>query len=124
MLYLGRQQRRRFNFALRPMWAEATLAALGCGLTVAAIWVANSYPWPKRIAETYAQTNNIPIPADGLIIPTGVAIPVLIALAVGVIMTFIATRTRFCRYVFAMGGNPEAAELAGFHTRCVTVKIF
>jgi D-xylose transport system permease protein len=39
-------------------------------------------------------------------------------------MTFIATRTRFGRYVFAMGGNPEAAELAGINTRWVTVKIF
>jgi D-xylose transport system permease protein len=124
MLYLGRQQRRRFNFPLRPLWAEATLAALGCGLTIGAIWVANAYPWPKRIAETYAQANNIPIPPDGLFIPTGVAVPVLIALAVGVVMTFIATRTRFGRYVFAMGGNPEAAELAGINTRWVTVKIF
>jgi D-xylose transport system permease protein len=124
MLYLGRQQRRRFNFALRPLWAEATLAALGCGLTIAAIWVANAYPWPKRIAESYAQANNIPIPDEGLFIPTGVAVPVLIALAVGVTMTFVATRTRFGRYVFAMGGNPEAAELAGINTRWVTVKIF
>jgi D-xylose transport system permease protein len=39
-------------------------------------------------------------------------------------MTFISTRTRFGRYVFAMGGNPEAADLAGINTRWVTVKIF
>jgi D-xylose transport system permease protein len=36
----------------------------------------------------------------------------------------LATRTRFGRYVFAIGGNPEAAELAGINTRWVTVKIF
>ena len=48
----------------------------------------------------------------------------LIALAVGIVMTFIATRTRFGRYVFAIGGNPEAAELAGINTRWVTVKVF
>ena len=41
----------------------------------------------------------------------------LIALAVGVVMTFIATRTRFGRYVYAIGGNPEAAELAGINTK-------
>ena len=28
------------------------------------------------------------------------------------------------RYVFAIGGNPEAAELAGINTKWVTVKIF
>ena len=39
-------------------------------------------------------------------------------------MTFITTRTRFGRYVFAIGGNPEAAELAGINTRWVTMKVF
>ena len=106
------------------MWAEAALAALGCTAVIAAVWVANSYPWPIKIAERYAQANNIPIPEGGLIIPHGIAIPVLVAAAVGVTMTFIATRTRFGRYVFAMGGNPEAADLAGINTRWVTVKIF
>ena len=65
-----------------------------------------------------------PVPEGGLFISHGIAIPVLIALGVGVVMTFIATRTRFGRYVFAIGGNPEAAELAGINTRWVTVKIF
>ena len=124
VIYLGRRQRRRFHFPLRPMWAEAALAALGCTAVIAAVWVANSYPWPIKIAERYAQANNIPIPEGGLIIPHGIAIPVLVAAAVGVAMTFIATRTRFGRYVFAMGGNPEAADLAGINTRWVTVKIF
>lgn len=124
LIYLGRRQRRRFNFPLRPIWAEATLAALGCGAVVAAVWVANSYPWPVKIAERYAQANNIAVPEGGLFIPHGIAIPVLVAVGVGVLMTFIATRTRFGRYVFAMGGNPEAADLAGINTRWVTVKIF
>ena len=57
-------------------------------------------------------------------IPHGIAIPVLIAIAVGVVMTFVTTRTRFGRYVFAIGGNPEAAALAGINTRWVTMKIF
>ncbi len=39
-------------------------------------------------------------------------------------MTFIPTRTRFGRYVFAIGGNPEAAELAGINTKLMTLKIF
>ena len=123
-LYFGRRQRLRFNFPLRPIWAEASLAIIGCSLTIGAVWVANSYPWPVRIAEKYAEAKGIPVPEGGLFIAHGIAIPVLIALGVGVAMTFIATRTRFGRYVFAMGGNPEAAELAGINTRWVTVKIF
>lgn len=123
-LLYSRRQRRRFNFPQRPIWAEAVLAVLGCGVVIGAAAVFNSYPWPIRIAERYAEANGIPVPEGGLFISHGVAIPVLIAIAVGVVMTFIATRTRFGRYVFAMGGNPEAAELAGINTRWVTVKIF
>ena len=124
LIYLGRRQRRRFNFPLRPMWAEGTLAALGCVTVIAAVWIANSYPWPVRIAQRYAEANGIPVPEGGLFIPHGIAIPVLVAVGVGVLMTFVSTRTRFGRYVFAMGGNPEAADLAGINTRWVTVKIF
>jgi tryptophanyl-tRNA synthetase len=35
-----------------------------------------------------------------------------------------ATRTRFGRYVFAIGGNPEAAELSGVNTRRTLMKVF
>jgi D-xylose transport system permease protein len=101
-----------------------SLAALGCGLTLAAVAVANAYPWPTRIAQRYAEANGIPVPEGGLFIPHGIAVPVLIAIGVGIAMSFVATRTRFGRYVFAMGGNPEAAELAGINTRWVTVKIY
>jgi D-xylose transport system permease protein len=123
-LYFGRRQRQRFNFPQRPIWAEVSLAVIGCGATIAAVWVANAYPWPVRIAENYANANGIVVPEGGLFISHGIAIPVLIAVGVGVAMTFLATRTRFGRYVYAMGGNPEAAELAGINTRWVTVKIF
>ena len=58
------------------------------------------------------------------VIAHGIAVPVLIAIGVGVVMTFLATRTRFGRYVYAIGGNPEAAELAGVNTRWVIMKIF
>lgn len=123
-LFSGRKQRRRFNFPLRPVWAEVTLGALGCGATLIAVWIANSYEWPSRVAARYAEANNIPVPEGGLFISHGIAVPVLIMLGVAVLMTFISTRTRFGRYVFAMGGNPEAAELAGINTRRVTVMIF
>ena len=54
----------------------------------------------------------------------GYSIPVLIALVVGVAMTFVANRTRFGRYVYAIGGNPEAAELAGINTKKITLMVF
>ena len=86
-------------------------------MTVGAVWVANSYPWPENLANQYAAENNIPIPPGGLTIPTGIANPVLIAIGATVLMTFLATRRRFGRYVYSIGGNPDAAELAGINTR-------
>ena len=35
-----------------------------------------------------------------------------------------AARTTFGRYVYATGGNPEAAELAGINTKTLTIKAF
>jgi D-xylose transport system permease protein len=61
---------------------------------------------------------------EGLVYYHGYAIPVLIVLAVGFLMTFLATRTRLGRYIYATGGNPEAAELAGINTRRLTVQVF
>ncbi len=51
-------------------------------------------------------------------------VSVLILITVAVVMTILARRTRFGRYIFATGGNPDAAELSGINTRWLTVKIF
>lgn len=124
MLIMARRQRKRFQFPLRPLWAESFLAIVSCGGVLVAVAIANAYPWPIGIVKRYAAANAITIPESGLFISHGVAIPVLIAVGAAIVMTFVSTRTRFGRYVFAMGGNPEAAELAGINTRWVTMKIF
>lgn len=124
LLITGRRQRNRYNFPLRPMWAEVFLGLVGCGVTLGFVMLVNSYPWPRGIVRQYAETNNIQTPINEIFISHGFAIPVLILMAVGIVMTFLTSRTRFGRYVFAIGGNPEAAELAGINTRWVTVKIF
>ncbi len=120
----GRRQRKRFHFPLRPVWAETLLGVVAAALILGAVLLANSYPWPVGIVRRYAEANGITIPDGGLFIAHGIAIPVLIAIVVGVVMAFITKRTRFGRYVFAIGGNPEAATLAGIKTRWITMKIF
>ncbi len=59
-----------------------------------------------------------------MIIPTGIANPVLIAIGATIVMTFLATRRRFGRYVYSIGGNPDAAELAGINTRRTIIGTF
>ena len=124
ILINGRRQRKKFGFATRPIWAECLIGGVGTALVIGSVMVMNAYPWPKGIVKRYAAANNIEVPEAGLFISHGFAIPILIALAVGVAMTFLATRTRFGRYVFAIGGNPEAAELAGINTKKMTMLIF
>ena len=124
MVLFGRRQRRKFQFMLRPVWADSFLTIVGCGAVIAAVLLVNSYYWPKGIVRRYAEAEGLEIPVEGLFISHGFAIPVLILTAVGIIMTVLMSRTRFGRYVYAIGGNPEAADLAGINTRWMTVKIF
>jgi D-xylose transport system permease protein len=124
LLAHGRARRKKFHFPLRSMAAEVLLGGVACALLLAAVAIFNAYPWPAGSVRRYAEVNHIALPAGGLFIAHGVAVPVLIAIGVGVAMTFLATQTRFGRYVYAIGGNPEAAELAGVNTRWVIVKTF
>lgn len=120
----ARRQRQRFHFPLKPVWAEIVTVAAGCLAVVAATLMVNAYTLPAALARRYAESAGIAIPPEGLSISFGYAVPVLVAVAVGIVMTFITTRTRFGRYVFAIGGNPEAAELAGINTKRVTLAVF
>ena len=124
LLINGRRRRRKFEFTLRPVWADVTIGLVGCTAVIASAWVINSYPMPPGLARKYAEENGIVYPEGGLNIPLGLANPVLILIVVGLIMTFVATRVSFGRYVFAIGGNPEAADLSGIKTRWTIVRVF
>ena len=116
-LIAGRRRRRRYGFPLRARWAEVLIGTLGCFAVLVAVWVANSYPWPDALARQHIERQGGVWPEGGLIIATGIAIPVVIMLGIGLVMTYLAVRRRFGRYVYAIGGNPDAAELGGINVR-------
>jgi len=120
----ARRRRQQVGFALRPVWAEFVVAGLACAGVLAVVLIANSYDLPPRVAERIAAARGLVVPPEGLSIAHGLAVPVLIAVGAGIVVTFLARRTRFGRYVFALGGNPEAAELSGVDTRRITVLVF
>ncbi len=143
----GRRQRKRFGFPLRPVWAEAALAAIGSAAVLGATWVVNSYPWPFRLDPSNTRKhNNVTIPpgvedrdgdaicmaadkvvrcTEGLIYYTGYADSGADRAGGRRGDDLHRQRARaFGRYVYAIGGNPEAAELAGINTKALTVKVF
>ena len=124
LLISGRRQRRRYSFPVRPMWAEVILGVIGCLAVLGVAAFANLNFWPKGLADRYAAANNIVIPAGGLQIPTGFPYPIILLIGVTLVMTWMATRRRFGRYVYAYGGNPDAAELAGINTRWTILKTY
>lgn len=54
----------------------------------------------------------------------GVPLPVLIFLVVALIGTFITNSTTFGRYLYAIGGNADAARLSGINTKVNILKVY
>lgn len=123
LILMSRRRKLGHGFQVKPAWAEALLATLVAGLILCFVWIMNSYPIPKGAMKRIAKAEGIEYTPD-LVWNHGVAIPVVILIAVTAVMTIIASRTRFGRYVYATGGNPEAASLSGINTRALTVKVF
>ena len=94
------------GFPLRPLWFDAVLAGFFIAVTLVFVALMCAY---KIESKNVAQ---------------GIPNPVLIWGAVVMVMAFIVNRTRFGRYVYAIGGNPEAALLVGIPVKKVMLQLF
>lgn len=54
----------------------------------------------------------------------GIPFPIIIYVAIGGILIWMLSQTRFGRNIFAVGGNREAAMLAGIHVRRVELMVY
>jgi D-xylose transport system permease protein len=99
-IVMARQRRRRHDLVVRSLALDVGMAVVGCLAVLIGIWL---------VAVKYDS------PTTGE--PVGLAYPVLILIGVTLLMGYLARRRRFGRYIFAYGGNPEAAELGGINTR-------
>jgi D-xylose transport system permease protein len=102
----ARRSRVQHGFAPRPMWAEWLRWLAGAAAVAGFVAVMNAHTQPRSE------------------IARGIPIPVLLLIATALLTTLLARATRFGRYVFAIGGNPEAALLVGVDVRRVTLGIF
>jgi D-xylose transport system permease protein len=54
----------------------------------------------------------------------GLQIPVLIMTIIAILFTYLTNNTRFGRYIYAVGGNKEAARLSGINVQSVVLKTY
>ncbi|MBC6437283.1 MAG: sugar ABC transporter permease [Rhodobacteraceae bacterium] len=119
----SRRRKIGHGFKVKPVWAEGILAAMTAGIIIGFVWIMNSYPVPDGAMRRIMTAQGLEWNGD-IAWNHGVAIPVVILIVVTIAMTILASRTRFGRYVYATGGNPEATKLSGINTRLLTVKVF
>lgn len=122
-LWQARAARQRHEFPVKPLWAEGVLALIVTGAILGLVAVLNAYEIPtRRLARMFEEQGRV-LP-EGYTQGYGLPFSVLLLVAVAVVMTLVASRTRLGRYIFATGGNPDAAALSGIDTRLLTVKVF
>ncbi|MBV6658686.1 MAG: sugar ABC transporter permease [Devosiaceae bacterium] len=122
-LMAARRAKLAHQFPVKPMWAEALVALFAVGGILGFIAILNSYQVPERVLQRQFAARGEEVP-EGFTAAYGLPISVLLLIAIAVIMTVVAKKTRLGRYIFATGGNPDAAELSGINTRMLTVKVF
>lgn len=126
LLVYNRARRRRLGFPLRPRWADILIGSVACAVVLGLVYMANQQFLPEGLAARKAEELGLDVPPEALAtyFPMGISWPILLLIGVALVMTFIANRRRFGRYVYAYGGNPEAADLAGINTRWTIMKTF
>lgn len=122
-LFNARRTKVGHGFAVKPMWAEVAVVGIVIVAILGFVAILNAYTVPDRVvARDFARWGCES--AENCTAAYGIPYSVLLLIAVAVVMTVIAQRTRLGRYIFATGGNPDAAELSGINTKMLTVKVF
>ena len=122
-MWRGRANKVSHEFPVKPLWAEVALGGIIAVAILGFIAILNAYEIPGPRLERIFEARGETMP-EGYTSGYGIPYSVLLLIAVAVVMTVIAQRTRLGRYIFATGGNPDAAELSGINTRLLTVKVF
>lgn len=97
-LFRRRQARQRYGFPVQSPGALLAAVVLYAGLIIGFVAIMNAYK--------------------------GLPFPILLVVALVSLFTFLATRTRFGRHVYAIGGNLEAARFSGIPVQRRAMMVF
>lgn len=97
-MFRGRQRKRKYGFELPSLARDVATATFFSVLVVVYVFVVNKF--------------------------NGVQTPVLLLAVATLILSYVASNTRFGRYCYAAGGNLEATRLSGISIRRVTFLVF
>ena len=98
LMFDGRRRKTRYGFSLPPLGMDLLKTGFFAALLFGYVFYVNKY--------------------------SGVQNPVLLLAILVVIVTYISNNTKFGRYVYAIGGNREAARLSGINITANTFWIF
>lgn len=97
-MFRSRQKKQQYGFELASFSMDLLITSFFAILMVAYVLIVNQY--------------------------NGVQFPVLLLAVTTVIVSYMATNTRFGRYAYAIGGNKEAARLSGINIRKRVFQVF
>jgi D-xylose transport system permease protein len=98
LMFDGRRRKAKYGFTLAPLGMDLLKTGFFTALLFGYVFYVNQY--------------------------SGVQNPVLLLAIIVVIVTYVSNNTKFGRYVYAIGGNREAARLSGINVKNNTFTIF
>lgn len=122
-LYVARKAKKNHGFPTKPLWAEFAVGGTIVAVILGYVATLNAYDIPRGKLRRLFEARGEVLP-DGYTEAYGLPISVIVLIVVAIAMTMVAKKTRLGKYIFATGGNPDAAELSGINTKLLTVKIF
>jgi D-xylose transport system permease protein len=103
-MLLGRRRKAKYGFTLSPLWVDLLKTGFFSALVLGYILVVNN-------SSDQPQSR-------------GFQIPVIILGLCAVIVSYIASNTRFGRYAYSIGGNREATRLSGINIKNMIFRVF
>jgi D-xylose transport system permease protein len=111
-LFRRQVRRRRAQLAVQPLVVVVARAAAVAGASLLTVAVLNG------------NLNGVWVFGSSTFTNPGVPTAGLILLGLVIVFSWITTRSRFGRYIYAVGGSPEAARRAGVNVTLIRIVVF